>query len=438
MKLLFMDKKDIHNIWGQLQFGITPMQKIADCENPGFRVALCRTLSDGSYDVFGYQTGKMTPWKLLRSRTTDGIHFSDTRVVIERTDSKWQHVASVNYAPEKELFLCMKNVGVDEGFSMYVFSSRDGDNWDEYEGNPVFMEGDRWGTVWSSAVQRFLCFQKGIQRCQPKPYAELMQDARRVLTLRTSPDGFQWQPDAVSAYQKGGERIEGRLVRCGGPLVPVEYQISPDELDPPDLEFYAGTPFEYEGRYYLLMLNYAGSFIPPGMPTMDSRGHGPGLDTEWWVSRDGLLWDRPFRNMNAGDEFILHNPMVIDGKMLFRKDDALFGLPEARITYVTARANGIFETVLLPMPGSPLKLNAKIPGEQYTNMQNQAYIMAELIDDCDRVIPGYEKEKCILQDSMDTLEHELTWEGKTGAELVGQKVRLRFIMRASNIYAVTA
>jgi hypothetical protein len=438
MKLLFMDRRDVHNRWGDVRFGATPLRKIADCESPGFHVALCLPLADGSYDIFGYQTGKMTPWKLLRSTTRDGIHYENTRVVIERTDSKWQHVASVTYAPELRRYLCMKNVGVDQGFSMYVFTSEDGDHWEEYAGNPVFMEGDRWGTVWSSAIQKFLCFQKGLQRCEPKRYQELMRDARRVLTIRASSDGFRWEPDVASAYQQGSERVDGRLVRVGGPLVPVEYQILPDELDPPDLEFYAGTPFEYAGRYYLQMLNYAGSYIPAGMAPVNKNGHGQSLDTEWWISRDGVHWDRPFRNTRAGEVFILHNPMAIGGQMLFRSADALWGMPLDRITYVTARANGIFETMLFPLPGVPLKLNAKIPGEQYNIWPDQAYIMAELIDDCDRVIPGYDRESCIFQAPLDSLAQELSWNGKTAVELREQKVRVRFYLRAANIYAVTA
>ncbi len=439
MKLLFMDKKDVHNTWGHVSFGATPLRKLADCDHPGFHVALCLPLADGAYDVFGYQTGKLTPWKLLRSKTRDGIHFEETHTVIERTDSKWQHVVTVNYAPELKRFLCMKNVGIEEGFSMYVFTSEDGEQWEEYAGNPVFMEGDRWGAIWSSAARQFLCYQKGLQRCEPKPYQELMRDARRVVTLRASADGFRWEPAVASAYQKGSERdSEGRLVRVGGPLVPVEYQIIPDELDPPDLEFYAGTPFEYAGRYYMLMLNYAGSYIPAGRDPIGKNGHGPALDSEWWISRDGVRWERPFRNMHAGEVFILHNPMVLAGQMLFRSEDSLWGMPQDRITYVTARANGIFETVLFSLPGAPLKLNAQVPGAQYANWQNQAYLMVELMDDCDRVIPGYEKERCIFQAPLDALAQELRWDGKTAEELQGQKARMRFYFRAANIYAVTA
>ena len=34
MKLLFMDKKDIFNTWGQIRFGATSLEKIADTEHP--------------------------------------------------------------------------------------------------------------------------------------------------------------------------------------------------------------------------------------------------------------------------------------------------------------------------------------------------------------------------------------------------------------------
>ena len=57
-----------------------------------------------------------------------------------------------------------------------------------------------------------------------------------------------------------------------------------------------------------MTLNYAASPLAP-------RKHAPQLDTEWWVGRDGLSWQRPYRGLNAlGDTFpdgydITHNPM---------------------------------------------------------------------------------------------------------------------------------
>src|SRR4051812_13017409 len=53
LKLLFMDKKDIFNTWGQVRFGATRMRKIADHEKPepgttaDFTVRCCLRQSDG-------------------------------------------------------------------------------------------------------------------------------------------------------------------------------------------------------------------------------------------------------------------------------------------------------------------------------------------------------------------------------------------------------
>ncbi len=449
MKLLFMDRKDIFNTWGKIQFGATPLEKIANHENPDptltdeFTVRCCLRRIDGSYTVYACDGGTgHVPWQIYRFDTEDGIHLANKEKVYESKEGKWEQTATVSYSPEKNMLLCLKNANGKYGGVTYAFYSYDGTKWKEYENNPVYYEGDRWGAVWSSALQKFITYNKGIQRFSEKRMLELALNARRVLTIRMSSDGFHWEPDDPSMFQKNSKEIGGSL-QVGGPLLPVEYQISPDELDPPDLEFYASMCFEYERRYYLMMLNYAGCFVPPGTPPVGANGHGPQLGTEWWISRDGLNWSRPFRDINATENatnFIQHNPIVIDGKLLFHMLGwkGVWGIPEDRITYVTSWANGIFETLQFPMPGKTLKLNAKIPGDAYPEGHIQAYVMAELIDDCDRVIPGYEREKCLLRPIEDSLSIDLKWKGKNGKELSGHKVRIRFYMRASYLYAVTA
>ena len=249
--------------------------------------------------------------------------------------------------------------------------------------------------------------------------------------------------------------IDG-VKRFGGPAVPPEYQITPDDQDPPDLEFYAGYVFEYEGRYFMNMMNYAPSLLPAGSPGVAPGGHGPHLDSEWWISRDGLRWERPFRDSNTMRDrvaFIQHNPMVVDGQLLFHQRDLgrvtgagtvlgqaheVWGVPEDRLTGVTSRSNAVFETTRFTMPGGPLMLNAKIPGDGYLDGRIQAFVMAELIDDCDRIIPGYERHRCRLLPPQDSLAIELDWQGRTGAELAGRAVRIRFFMRGADLFAVTA
>jgi hypothetical protein len=440
MKLLFMDRQDVWNTWGQIRFGATPIERIGDPPQKEFIVKCCLSRNGVGFDVWGFHGADKKPWKLIRCQTRDGIHFEDVRTVLERKEGgQWAHTCSLSYSPELGRFLFLKNMNTADGFSVYAFSSTDGDHWQEYEHNPVFEEGDRWGAMWSPAAQRFVYYGKGIQHCE-KRIPELFANARRVVTLRSSSDGFHWTPDSPSYYRRNESYAKGSSYgrHVDGPLVPVEFQISPDEQDPPDIEFYAGDGFHYADRYYLLVLNYAASAIPPGTPPVNANGHGPALDTEWWISRDGLHWDRPFRDVRAGEMFLHHNPMPVGGKLLFHTEDGLWAIPEDRITYVTARANAVFDTLQFTSAGRPFHLNARIPGGDYRSYSEQAYVMAELIDDSDHVFPGYEKENCILQGSRNAQDIPLRWKDRDASELKDKRMRIRLYLRAADIFAINS
>ena len=446
MKLLFSDRTDTQQVWGQLEFGVETARHIRDCEDPGFQVRCVRPAQGGGCEVFGYHGPRGEGWRIVRAYTDNGVEFRDQRVVLEHPAGAWAHVGTITYSPHLERYLCLKNTEVPgQGFESHAFLSDDGLSWDGHPHNPVYHEGDRWGAMWSAATQQFVVVQKGFVRMPRKPYQELGMDVRRVATIRTSPDGMTWTPDGPVHMWRGGEQDEqGTWQRLGGPLLPPEHSTVPDELDPPDLEFYAGTPFPYADRYFLLMLNYAGSYLPRGHLPVQDNGHGECVDTEWWVSRDGVRWERPFRGHNALEGKrapIRCEPMQVGEQLLFHMSDAVFGMPIDRISYVTSRANAIFETVSFPAPASPLLLNATIaaPGNP---RPDQAYIMAELIDHHDRVLPGYEREGCILQAPFDETAHPLVWRtrrgGRTADDLDGGHIRARFIMRASRVYAITA
>ena len=338
MKLLFMDREDVFNTWGQLRFRAAVLEQVAELEpdpavSPDFTVRCCVPQVDGSYVVYACDGGRdHKPWQIYRYRTDDGIHLQAKERVYQSEPGRWSQTTTLNYSPDKDLFLCLKNMKVDDGGSTYAYLSRDGERWDPCPANPVYVEGDRWGCVWSSAVQRFITYNKGIQRYAGKLTPELLYggvglserwDARRVVTIRTSRDGCRWEPDHPDWSRRGTQVIDG-VKRFGGPAVPPEYQITPDDQDPPDLEFYAGYVFEYEGRYFMNMMNYAPSLLPAGSPGVAPGGHGPHLDSEWWISRDGLRWERPFRDANTMRDrvaFIQHNPMVVDGQLLFHQRD---------------------------------------------------------------------------------------------------------------------
>jgi hypothetical protein len=84
LKLLFSGPDDVTDTWGQVHFGATAMQKIRDCEHPGFTVACCLPRDDGAWDVYGQIFRRGDPasmfeeqhrWELIRAITRDGSHF---------------------------------------------------------------------------------------------------------------------------------------------------------------------------------------------------------------------------------------------------------------------------------------------------------------------------------------------------------------------------
>jgi hypothetical protein len=205
------------------------------------------------------------------------------------------------------------------------------------------------------------------------------------------------------------------------------------------LEFYRVVPFPLQGRHAMLIVDY----MPPPAEANSRRAttkHGPRYLTEWAVSRDGLNWQRPFRNRDAAEKIIwapLQGPLIRDGVLRFyEREGKCASLPVDRVFYVTCRANGEFSTPPFTMPTNGLTLNADArwrPNES----PGQAYVMAELRDEQGRVVPGYERDKCVFE-NVEGHALPLRWDGKEGSELASKLVRLRLYLRDAKLYGVTA
>jgi hypothetical protein len=438
MKFLFADYSDIFEPWGSIRFGASASRTFAPAPPIPFSVSHTRRLPDGSYDIIGHKVGTRIPWQIYRATTRDGINIENIRIVHDEPGDHWGYNARCLYSPELGRYLYTKNTSGDSGFTMHVFSSDDGDSWTPYANNPVFNEGDAWGGVWSSIAQLFILTPKGIQRYDHKRVNELFLNARRVLTVRTSPDGFSWTPQIASDYKVDKEVRRGmRIIHA--PLLSAEYQLEQNEIDPPDMEFYNGSPFEYEGRYFMGVNNYSGSFTEPGWSPVRSDGHGAGggLGNELWTSRDGLNWNRP--NQHGGNGVGgSHDPMLIGNRVIFRGPDSVTGVPVDRFTYVTSWSNSHFTTASMIMGSRGLFLNLSVPGEGVKNDGNESYVLAELIDGSGKVIKGYDRESCQIQGPIDQLQHPLLWNGKDGSDLAGDRIRLRIYLRGSNLYSLTS
>jgi hypothetical protein len=289
---------------------------------------------------------------------------------------------------------------------------------------------------WSPALHRYVCVSKSLQ-----PYRKHIRDHggatkslgddelrdRRVLMMRSSPDGRHWEPaePLSDVWDRHGEKASH----------PSEFLTVPDADDPPDMEFYSGNGFWYRDRAYMMVLNYAASPAAAGK-------HAPHLDNEWWTSPDGLHWERPARGTNALEVFpkvprLESHPMIINGNILFPRDKMLLGLPEDRISCVGARANGEFSTKPFTMPDADLVLNAAVPAPERPFAKEQAYMMVGIVDEANAIIPGFEPEKCSLANE-DRCDVPLKWNDVSARQLAGRTIRLRFFLRSANIFAVTA
>lgn len=444
IKLLFSSAQDVTNTWGKLHFGVTPVRFVREIKPPGFAVVGNFPRADGAWEVFGQQMTELKPgdqtrrvmvWKLLRASTRDGATMENVETVFESEPAAWtDHFAIARNADSGE-YLTLKLKVDNSGFAYTAFFSPDGRRWAAHPGNPLFYDGDAISLFWSKALRRFVCVNKSLQPhrkhlldhggATPSLGDDSLRD-RRVLMMRSSPDGRRWEPSVSMAdvWNRNDKKAP----------IPTEHLTLPDAEDPPDLEFYSGNAFWYHDRAYMMVLNYAASPLLP-------RKHGPQLDNEWWTSRDGLRWERPARGVNALEmpqiPCLETHPMIIGGKILFLRGHLLLGLPQDRISFVGARANAEFSTMLFQMPQADLCLNADVPAPDRAFGASQAYAMVAVLDDKGGIVPGFEREKCVIQNA-DKIDLLLRWVGKSARELAGRNIRLRFFLRSANIYAVTA
>ncbi|MHB8952819.1 MAG: hypothetical protein ACYC4U_07540 [Pirellulaceae bacterium] len=445
-KLLFSDREDLIDTWGSLEVGVTPVRPIGECEPPGFTLIGGFPLASGVWEVFGQQLSEVSrgdepydriaAWKLVRATTRDGVTFEGLETVFEAKPAPWTDHCAIAYNPDAKEYLLLKLKIDRSGFAYTAFFSTDARQWQEHAGNPLFYEGDAMSLFWSPVLHRFVCISKSLQPhrkrildhggATPALGDDSLRD-RRVLMMRSSPDGRRWEPNVSlsDVWDRHGQKG----------AIAAEFLTVPDADDPPDLEFYSGNGFWYHDRAYMLVLNYAASPLTP-------RKHAPQLDNEWWTSRDGLHWQRPARGVNALGVFpqiprLETHPLIVRGTILFPRGHLLLGLPEDRISFVSARANGEFSTKPFPMPEADLLLNAAAPAPERPFAQEQAYVMVAVLDEQGQVVPGFEAEKCVIRNA-DRSDIPLRWGDASPGQLAHQTVQLRFFLRSANIYAVTA
>jgi hypothetical protein len=473
-KLLFSGQQDLVDTWGKLHISVTPIdwinQNVPQSEmsrslatgSPERRLVGCFPLADGSWEVYSQEFEKVSEgapgkwyeganrWKLLRGITADGTTFRNVESVIPDSTGTWTSHLTMAYNPDAREYLMLKIKNGSYGFAYHAFFSPDGKNWQKYsgarEGGALFYEGDAMSVFWSPVLKRFVLVSKSLQPWKKhfvdhggrtKSLNDTSFIDRRVLMMRSSPDGRHWNPseDLPDVYDLHSRKAAH----------PTAWLTTPDGNDPPDMEFYSGTAFWYHDRAYMMVLNYAASPMFP-------KKHAHHLDYEWWTSSDGLKWERPARGVNALLALNIGRPdmgpMIIGGQLMWLTRNYLAGLPQDRISGVSARANGEFSTKRFTMPDTDLRLNAAVPSldRPWIRRSPQPYVMVEVRDAQGNVFPGFERDKCVIWDGttspnrntqVDVTDKPLMWKGVSASKLAGQTISLRFYIGGSTVYAVT-
>ncbi|MFZ1756985.1 MAG: hypothetical protein WAU10_24760 [Caldilineaceae bacterium] len=221
--------------------------------------------------------------------------------------------------------------------------------------------------------------------------------------------------------------------------------LTPDEFDPPWVEFHH-SPVFYHNDCYFALLQILNRGVQGGI-----------MDCELALSRDGLHWQRPFRQpfflpRSSGNQFdsgsILTNgtPVVLADELRFYYGGYSAGatggdhfllttgvglatLPRDRFVALCPQQQ-TGQVTLKAIDSSPygaLTLNA--------NAQ-EGSIWVELLNNEGRRIPGFDRAQA-LPITGDRLEHTVAWQTRTLAELPAQQVMLRIYIENAELFAVT-
>ena len=428
LRLHFWDEQDVHNTYGHLVFRSTPLEDLGrPTDYPaGMAFACVAPREAGGTWVYGWscrdaegEFRDTNPLKVIRCWTEDGKVFHDARTVFADDSERWLSFANIVRRPtDGMLFMFSWSRSRQKpwkGHALHSYASRDGENWEPLA-TPAYHDHDAFCVFWDPASAKFINMQTTYQAWEKKYPDNIGAGKRRVLSIRTTRDGVHWDPPGDLAFRQE----------------PFSEQLwTPDARDPTELELYRVCVFPHQGRYVGIVCLYAPS--PQIANTRKGTRHGPGLGGQWCFSRDGVRWVRPDRETDAIARlgFMPIPGLLRAGGVLhfYRANDPVIaGVPEDRIFCVYCRANAEFSTRPFTVPDADLLLNAS--ANEY-----DSYVMAELRDEQDQVIPGFGKENCVLM-GLDQPAHPLRWNRQSPRKLAGQTARLRLYFRNTRIYGV--
>ena len=373
------------------------------------------------------------------AESKDGIHWTKPALgLVEFQKSKQNNIVlsgpgAHNLAPFKDANPACKPeqrykaLGWDNTGSkgLLAFQSPDGIRWTLMQAKPVITKGafdSQNLAFWDSTRQRYVEFHRDGR------------DGRRDITTTTSTDFLHWT-DPVFLDYPGAAKEELYT-----------NQITPYERAP---HIFLGFPMRYVATRYLR--------VPKGAsPTEGENGMLGTTDGLFMTSRDGTTFHRwgeaLIRPGLQPGCWLSRNNMTASGVLRTKSD--LPGTPDELSIYstegyyegdatrlrrftvrldgfVSVRANskgGVMVTKPLTFSGKCLEMNfsTSAVGSIQVEVQNAS----------GKPIPGFALEDCpeIFGDRIDQV---VAWkQGSDVSKLAGQPIRLRFVMKDADLYAI--
>jgi len=356
-----------------------------------------RTGSAGNYNV-----------QVTRSTTSDGLAFTgDLNQSVTQQNSV--AFAQVVHRPTDNSMFLFSYTGYPATLQVWKKPGTSAATPWNYLGNAYSNAHDANNIIWDPKSQRFLDYQTVLVSYPQKNPDDNFPNQRRVLSLKSSSDGLNWQNELLN----GGTTWQ------------------PDGSDSAQLEFYRAVAFEHQGRYAMLIRDYQAN------PAFPGQHAPPPQAAEWAYSNDGKNWSRNFRNLNVlanvndymptqgplnlGDYLRFHNNIAPTQNMTMAKD---------RIFSVATTTDSNFTTVNFKMPPTGLFLNADV------NNGAGNYFKADLLNSSGQVLTGFSQASFNTITNQDSNSMAMLWNGNNGSSFAGQTVGLRIYFKNANIYGV--
>ena len=331
---------------------------------------------------------------------------------------------------------------------LYLLYSGDGVYW-QRDPEPVmpFYVGAPTSVFWDETP--------GLWAIYPRAY--LPRSRVRVYSRTTAGKhelGEAFDLDLMSAARRQLEEQRGS--RITGLLDELPVVLKPDRQDPDGMQVYTFYAYNYPAQdAYVAFPSMWYSRRPDDFERVDP-GASDTLEVQFTFSRDGIRWQRPFRQplISLGPPGSAWQHQIYGAGLVQNGDQLHFyynGLPSRHMsgdlsldwTCVTARAifrldgfvsadaayeGGELTTPLLTFTGSRLQYNAKTGGG--------GFIRTEILDSSGTPIPGFSLAESHRVNG-NSVRHLASWKGSADvSSLAGQPVRLRLVMRDAKLYAL--